>query len=112
PSNPDVPVVAALPTAAAAELSFPNKLDVIDAVLSAYQAQWRRPSTSIFALDISGSMKGDRIQAMREALKVLSGIEANTASARYAAFQQRERVVLIAFDNTVEAPVWIRFDKG
>ena len=112
PSNPDVAASPALPTAAAAELSFPNKLDVIDAVLSAYQAQWRRPSTSIFVLDISGSMKGERIEGMREALKVLAGVDASTASERYAAFQQREHVVLIAFDNNVEAPEWIRFDQG
>jgi len=112
PSNPDVAASPALPTSAAAELSFPNKLDVIDAVLSAYQAQWRRPSTSIFVLDISGSMKGERIEGMREALKVLAGVDASTASARYAAFQQREHVVLIAFDNNVEAPEWIRFDQG
>ncbi len=112
PSNPDVAASPAQPTAAAAELSFPNKLDVIDAVLSAYQAQWRRPSTSIFVLDISGSMRGERIEGMREALKVLAGVDASTASARYAAFQQREHVVLIAFDNNVEAPEWIRFDQG
>ena len=112
PSNPDVAVSPSLPGAAAAELSFPNKLDVIDAVLSAYQAEWRRPATSIFVLDISGSMKGERIEAMREALKVLSGVDASTASARYAAFQRREHVVLIAFDNKVEAPQWIRFDQG
>ena len=112
PSNPDVAASPALPTATAAELSFPNKLEVIDAVLSAYQAQWRRPSTSIFVLDISGSMKGARIEAMREALKVLAGVDASSASARYAAFQQREHVVMIAFDNRVEAPEWIRFDQG
>ena len=112
PSNPDVATSPSLPSASTAELSFPNKLDVIDAVLSAYQAEWRRPSTSIFVLDISGSMRGDRINAMREALKVLAGVDASTASARYAAFQQREHVVLIAFDNTVEPPQWIRFDQG
>ena len=112
PSNPDVAASPSLPTAAAAELAFPNKLDVIDAVLSAYQAQWRRPSTSIFVLDISGSMRGERIEGVREALKVLSGADASTASARYAAFQQREHVVLIAFDNIVEPPEWIRFDQG
>ena len=112
PSNPDVAASPALPTAAAAELSFPNKLEVIDAVLSAYQAQWRRPSTSIFVLDISGSMKGERMEGMREALKVLAGVDASTASARYAAFQQREHVVLIAFDNQVEPPEWIRFEQS
>ncbi|MFK9738648.1 hypothetical protein ACJENG_24915, partial [Escherichia coli] len=76
------------------------RLDVIDAVLGAYLAQWRKPATSIFVLDISGSMRGDgRIDAMREALKVLAGAGDNSATARYAAFQQRERVVLIAFDD-------------
>lgn len=112
PANPEVSPVAALPTQAVAELSFPNRLDVIDAVLGAYQSQWRRPSTSIFVLDISGSMKGDRIAAMREALKVLAGADAQSAAARYAAFQSRERVVLLAFDDKVEPPQWIRFEAG
>ncbi|MFX8242868.1 VWA domain-containing protein, partial [Acinetobacter baumannii] len=72
---------------------------------------WRKPATSIFVLDISGSMRGDgRIDAMREALKVLAGAGDNSATARYAAFQQRERVVLIAFDDKVEPPQWVRFD--
>jgi len=112
PSNPDVPAAAALPTAAVAELSFPNRLEVIDAVLSAYQAEWRRPATSIFVLDVSGSMEGPRLDAMREALKVLAGVEGASASQRYAAFQQRERVVLLPFDDKVAEPAWVRFDKG
>jgi Ca-activated chloride channel family protein len=112
PSNPDVPVAAALPTAPVAELSFPNRLDVIDAVLAAYQSQWRRPATSIFVLDVSGSMEGPRLAAMREALEVLAGAEPGSASSRYAAFQQRERVVLIAFDDKVRDPVWVRFDQA
>ncbi len=93
----------------AVELSFPNRLDVIDAVLAAFQAQWRRPATSIFVLDVSGSMKGERVAAMRGALKVLAGAEAGTASARYARFQSRERVVLIAFSSEVQAPVQVDF---
>ena len=93
-----------------AELSFPNRLDVIDAVLSAYQAQWRRPATSIFVLDVSGSMRGPRLQAVRAALKVLAGADASSASARYAAFQHRERIVLLPFDDKVDAPTWVRFD--
>ncbi|MCV2356777.1 substrate-binding and VWA domain-containing protein [Paucibacter sp. B2R-40] len=112
PANPEVKAAAALPTAAVAELSFPNRLEVIDAVLANYQSAWRRPATSIFVLDISGSMSGERIVAMREALKVLAGADVSTASARYAAFQARERVVLIAFDDRVEAPLWVRFEDG
>ncbi len=111
PANPEVKPAAALPQGAVAELAFPNRLDVIDAVLAAYQAQWRKPSTSIFVLDISGSMRSEgRIEAMRDALKVLAGAGEHSATARYAAFQQRERVVLIAFDDRVEAPQWVRFD--
>ena len=110
PANPEVAAAPALPLQAVAELSFPNRLEVIDAVLAAYQAQWRRPSTSIFVLDISGSMKGDRVQSMREALKVLAGADPNSAAARYAAFQARERVVLLAFDDRVDPPTWVRFD--
>lgn len=110
PANPEVAAAGALPTAAVAELGFPNRLDVIDAVLGTYQSQWRKPATSIFVLDLSGSMAGKRLASMREALKLLSGADANTASARYSAFQSRERVVLIPFATEVAAPVWVRFD--
>ncbi len=114
PANTEVAAAIALPVAAVAELSFPNRLEVIDAVLGAYQAQWRKPATSIFVLDVSGSMKGQRLSSMRDALKLLSGAESSsaaaTASARYSAFQSRERVVLITFSNQVSTPVWVRFE--
>ncbi|RQO45081.1 VWA domain-containing protein [Variovorax sp. KBW07] len=110
PANPEVAAASALPTAAVAELGFPNRLEVIDAVLGTYQSQWRKPATSIFVLDLSGSMAGKRLASMREALKLLSGADANTASARYSAFQSRERVVLIPFATEVSAPVWVRFE--
>lgn len=110
PANPEVAAASALPTTAAVELGFPNRLEVIDAVLGAYQSQWRKPATSIFVLDLSGSMSGQRLASMREALKLLSGADAGTASTRYSAFQSRERVVLITFATQVQAPVWVRFD--
>jgi Ca-activated chloride channel family protein len=110
PANPEVAAVSALPSAAVAELGFPNRLEVIEAVLGAYQSQWRKPATSIFVLDLSGSMRGQRLSSMRDALKVLSGAESATASARYSAFQSRERVVLITFASEVSAPIWVRFE--
>jgi len=112
PTAPDIALPASLPSDAVAELSFPNRLEVIDAVLSAYQGEWRRPATSIFVLDTSGSMQGPRIDAMREALKVLAGGQASTASARYARFQSRERVVLLSFSDTVGDPVRINFERA
>lgn len=112
PAVPDVPLAAGLSAAAVAELSFPNRLDVIDTVLGAYQGEWRRPATSIFVLDISGSMRGERLSAMRDALKFLAGADARSATARYARFQKRERVVLIAFSDTVEPPVQVNFEAA
>jgi Ca-activated chloride channel family protein len=110
PSVADVPLAPGLSAASVVELSFPNRLEVIDAVLSAYQGEWRRPATSIFVLDVSGSMEGERLAAMREALRVLAGADASAASARYARFQSRERVVMLAFSNKVQAPVRVSFD--
>ena len=110
PAVADVPLGAGLPTAAVVELTFPNRLDVVDAVLGAYQGVWRRPATSIFVLDISGSMAGERLEAMRGALKILAGADASSASARYTRFQSRENVVLIAFSDRVEPPVRVGFE--
>jgi Ca-activated chloride channel family protein len=110
PAITDVPLAAGIPSASVAELSFPNRLDVFDAVLSAYQGEWKRPSTSIFVLDTSGSMYGERITAMRNALKVLAGANANSASARYMRFQNREKVLLITFSDTVSTPTTVSFD--
>lgn len=112
PVNADVAAAAALPTAAVAELAFPNRLEVIDAVLSSYQEELRRPSTSIFVLDVSGSMAGERLDGMREALKILAGAKPTSASARYASFQNRERVVLIPFSSDVGTPQRIEFTRA
>lgn len=112
PSNPDVQPAAALPRDAVAELAFPNRLEVIDEVLLAYQGEWRRPATSIFVLDVSGSMAGDRLEAMRAALKVLSGADASTASSRLLRFQTRERVALISFSSRVSAAKKVEFERS
>jgi len=112
PSNPGAAMAPALPTIAVAELAFPNRLDVIDQVLSAYQGEWRRPATSIFVLDVSGSMAGERLTGMRDALKVLTGADATTLGARAARFQNRERVVLVAFSSEVSPPRTIVFENS
>jgi Ca-activated chloride channel family protein len=110
PSVPDVSPAAGLSSAAVAELSFPNSLEVVDSILSAYQGDWRRPATSIFVLDTSGSMRGERILAMQEALKVLAGASASKASSRYARFQRREHAVLLAFSGRTQEPVVVDFN--
>jgi Ca-activated chloride channel family protein len=94
------------------ELSFPNNLEVIDAVLSAYQAELRRPATSIYLLDVSGSMRGERIASLKAALERLTGVDVRGSAARYARFQAREHVVLIPFSSQPWSPVRFTFDDA
>src|SRR5262249_15292513 len=110
PANPNATRSPKLPNDAVAELSFPNRLEVIDAVLLAYQGELRRPSTSIYLLDVSGSMKGDRIEQVRKSLEVLTGAETSSVTARFVRFQNRERVVLMSFSSQPDAPVELSFD--
>ena len=110
PSNPSVSRSPKLEGGAVAELAFPNRLEVIDAVLLAYQGELRRPSTSIYLLDTSGSMEGDRIVQLRQALEVLTGAESGSVTSRFVRFQNRERVVLLAFSNEAGSPVDFSFD--
>lgn len=109
PSNPDAALASGLPRDSVAELSFPNNLDVIDAVLSSYQAELRRPATSIYLLDVSGSMEGDRLGALKSALEYLTGASGQSASSRYARFQSRERVVLLPFAQRPGESILIEF---
>jgi Ca-activated chloride channel homolog len=110
PSNPNVTRAAGLPGDAVAELTFPNRLEVIDAVLAAYQAELRRPATSIYLLDVSGSMRGRRIEQVRNALEVLTGAQSSSLTARFVRFQRRERVVLVPFSSTPAEPARFAFE--
>lgn len=110
PSHADAPLAQALPRSPVVELSFPNRLEVIEAVLQAWQEKWRKPATSIFVLDVSGSMQGKRLEAMRHTLKVLGGADNQQASSRHAHFQQRERVVVLTFASQVAPPQTIVFE--
>ena len=97
PSDPTTRHSPRLSDGLVVELAFPNNLGVIDAALAAYQAELRRPATSIYLLDVSGSMRGPRLEALKRALELLTGVDAPGPAARYARFQNREHVMLIAF---------------
>jgi Ca-activated chloride channel family protein len=110
PSNPNAARSPRLSSEAVAELTFPNRLEVIDAVLAAYQSELRRPATSIYLLDVSGSMRGRRIEQVRHALEVLTGAEANSVTARFVRFQKRERVMLVPFSSVPATPARFSFE--
>jgi len=109
PSNPDAPLAKALSSQPVAELSFPNNLGLIDAVLVAYQGELRRPATSIYLLDTSGSMEGERLAGLQRALEYLTGSEGSGTLARLARFQHRERVILVRFSDAIAAPIRVEF---
>jgi Ca-activated chloride channel family protein len=112
PSDPTAKRSPKLSGDVVAELAFPNNLEVIDAVLSAYQAELRRPATSIYLLDVSGSMRGERIAKLKAALERLTGVDARGSAARYARFQNREHVVLIPFSTQPWLPTRFAFDDA
>lgn len=112
PSDPTVKPSSKLSSDVVVELAFPNNLEVIDTVLAAYQGELRRPATSIYLLDVSGSMRGERIAHLKAALERLTGVDARGLAARYARFQNREHVVLIPFSTEPWRPTRFAFDDA
>lgn len=97
PVNPDVQAPS-LPAQALVELPFPAKLAVVDAILASFDNDLRLPTDSTFVLDESGSMQGERIEALRSAMLGLSGADA-TISGRYARFRNREHIAILPFSS-------------
>ncbi|MBB2740377.1 UNVERIFIED_ORG: Ca-activated chloride channel family protein [Microbispora rosea subsp. rosea] len=102
PIVPEVRPDARFGTAPLLELPFPNRRSAADALINAYLNQVRRPSRTVFVLDTSGSMEGDRIDALKQALTVLTGADAS-ASGQFSRFRNRETVTLLPF-STVAGP--------
>jgi Ca-activated chloride channel family protein len=108
PVNSDVQV-AEMPSQPLVELAFPAKLEVVDAILTAFDNQLRLPTDSTFVLDTSGSMEGERIQSLKTAMLGLSGADASI-SGRFSRFRNRERIFLLPFSESFAATE--RFDMG
>jgi Ca-activated chloride channel family protein len=92
------PVVAAVPpatgldTSRRRELPFPGSRSVADGLLDSYENELRRPSRTVYVLDTSGSMEGDRLAKLKDALTDLTGD-----------FREREEVTLMPFGSTVKS---------
>jgi Ca-activated chloride channel family protein len=108
PVNPDVaPALGMKQTLA--ELPFPARLAVVDAVLVAFDNQLRLPTDASFVLDVSGSMAGARIASLKQSMIGLAGGDASI-SGRFARFHERERVFIMPFNTYAETAQ--RFDLG
>jgi Ca-activated chloride channel family protein len=82
------------------ELPFPASLGVVDGLLFAYLNRLRRPAHTSYVLDVSGSMEGERIAALKQALVNLTGAD-TSISGRFAGFRARERLTMITFPEQV-----------
>ncbi|GAA3026202.1 VWA domain-containing protein [Actinokineospora globicatena] len=86
------------------ELPFPATEQAFDALLMAYFDEIRRPARTVYVLDVSGSMEGERIEKLRGALVGLTGAN-NDLVGRYRRFHGREEVTFIPFSGEPQQPV-------
>ncbi|MEU9404608.1 VWA domain-containing protein [Streptomyces sp. NPDC048281] len=83
---------AGLDTSRRRELPFPGTQSVADGLISAYENDLRRPSRTVYVLDTSGSMEGDRLSRLKAAL---TGLTSD--------FRNREEVTLMPFGSAVKS---------
>lgn len=111
PVNAESAPASAIPKRTLIELPFPGQPQIINALLDAFLADVRVPSTSRYVLDLSGSMNEEgRIDQLKTAMDTLAGGDPGTLGNRYARFQNRERIGLIPFSN--EPMPTLGFDMG
>lgn len=83
---------AGLDTTRRRELPFPGSRSVADGLLDSYENELRRPSRTVYVLDTSGSMEGERLDGLKTALTGLTGD-----------FREREEVTLMPFGSDVKS---------
>jgi Ca-activated chloride channel homolog len=100
PAAPEVGLDPRFPRRVLVELPFPASLKVVDDLLLAYLNRIRRPAHTIYVLDVSGSMEGDRIAALQQTMVNLTGAD-TSVTGRFASFRARERITMITFAEQV-----------
>lgn len=87
-----------LPESTGAELYFPDDAEVVETLVDRYAAARDRPTAhTVFVLDFSGSMRGERIAALRTAFGRLTG----AGEPAFSRFHTGEWVTVLRFGATV-----------
>jgi Ca-activated chloride channel family protein len=98
--TPGVPTDSRFPKGLLVEAAFPANLDVVQQLLDQYQTQLRNPANAVYVLDLSGSMQGDRLTRLKQALLGLAGAD-NSFTGHFTRFAPREKVTLVTFNDKV-----------
>jgi Ca-activated chloride channel family protein len=98
PVIPEVALSNIFPKNLIVELPFPGTLDVVNSILFSYLDEQRPPASSTFVLDVSGSMKGQRIEDLKKSFLMLCGDD-QSLTGKFARFQKRERIDIITFND-------------
>lgn len=80
------------------ELPFPGKLSVVQDLISTYLADIKKPSRMVFTIDTSGSMAGDRMDALKQALTSMTSQRSDQS---FLTFRNRESVRYVVFSSSV-----------
>ncbi|MDT0344921.1 substrate-binding and vWA domain-containing protein [Streptomyces litchfieldiae] len=89
---------AELPADRRRELPYPGSLEVADGLLAEFDHRLRRPSRTVYVLDTSASMEGERLAELKEAMGELTGTAGSPPGER---FRDREEVTLMPFNSDV-----------
>jgi Ca-activated chloride channel family protein len=101
PVVPEVPVSSQFSNQLLVEVPFPNNQEVVDHLLFAYLDEQSRPAHTFFILDVSGSMKGERLSQLKQAMNNLTGAD-TSLTGQFARFRDRERITMLPFSGQVQ----------
>ncbi|GAB3690853.1 vWA domain-containing protein [Corynebacterium nasicanis] len=90
------------------ELPFPATRSITDQLVAAFHNELRPPGDTVFVLDTSGSMEGERLAMLQDTLRSLIDGSAH-AAAGSVGFRDRERISLQPFADAPAAPLTLRY---
>ncbi len=102
PVTPGIALDRRIPDPLLIELPFPNTVEVIDSLLFSYLDEQRIPPHAFFVLDVSGSMEGDGLDDLKEAINNLTGTDASLTG-RFSRFRAREKISVLTFNEQIRS---------
>ena len=81
------------------DMKYPSK-KVITKALNLYIEVLRKPTHVVFCLDVSGSMYGEGLEELKEAMNYI--LDKETASVDNLQFSDKDKITIITFDNKVK----------